>query len=358
MNRKLLTALTLALLLPLCAWADITRAETREEDGISFNAGEQFQALAAKAMDHVRAGRIDIALVKARQAVQLSSRGRPLPATRAIADAWNQVGMVFFRAGFNSEAKAAYELGLFLGKKILPPTDPLFGNFHNNLGQVEQRLGNLASARDHLERAVSMQKAQLPPTLGLAVAMDNLGLVLSQLGDPDKAEEMHKEALSIFLDKKGPLDGDVATVWGNLANVHIRRRDFALAEKYLRQAYNTHQTVFGPEDPETLTSAAKLANLYLKLSKDAGFDELVNDLVTIGGETPSDSHMRLATLCKKLGSDAFHAAQLGQAERLAARAVKLYTAAAGPVAPDTLDAKLLLARIFGDKRSFAKAEEI
>lgn len=349
-DRIVPTALVLTALLSL--FATTAHAVTEGSEAVQPNEG--FHDLAGKAISLFRAGQADKALDLARR-TELLARRVPPPANRATANGWNQVGIVYFENGYLREAKNAYELGLSIGETVLPPTDALIADFHNNLGQVAMRMGPPNEARRHLEAAIELRKAHQPvQVLSLAVALDNLGVVLQSLDELDQAETMHKQALAIFEKEHKPRDA--ATALNNLGQTYFRRRDYPLAERYLRAAFATHQQ-FGLEDSETLSSAVNLARVYLHWGEESRADELVNYLVTIGGAAPAPRHMHLANVCSKLASEAFNLGRLGLAERFAARAVALYESLAGPVSPETLDTKLLLAEVLARKSNFSAAAE-
>ena len=346
------TGALLVLFLAVSTYAQTPR--TAAEPGESVEPTGAFHEFAAQALSLSRHGQGDKALDLARRAEQLARRAT-LPKIGATVNGWNQVGIVYFENGYLKEAKNAYESGLTLGKEVLPSADVLFGDLHNNLGNVEFLMKHPNAARDHLEVAVRIKTLHQPQTRSLAVSLDNLGVAMERLDDLEKAEEMHNQALEIFLSQNNPRDA--ATAWNNLGRVYLRKRDYPAAERYLRKSLATHKK-FGLEDPGTLTSATNLVRLYLHWGDERRSDDLINYLVTIGGASPSPRHKLVANVCKELASEAFNLGRLGLAERFATRAVELYKAVAGPVSYETLDAKFLLAMVLARKGNFAAAEDI
>ena len=60
-------------------------------------------------------------------------------------------------------------------------------------------LGDLEGARTHFQRALAIdEKAFGPDHPNVAIAVDNLGLVLKDLGDPEGARTHFQRALRIF----------------------------------------------------------------------------------------------------------------------------------------------------------------
>ncbi len=98
-------------------------------------------------------------------------------------DAWHLLGMVMFQAG---DGPAALEcLNHALAATTSPPAELL-----SNLGLVHRSLGDLESARDALQRAVSDQ-----PTL--SNAWNNLGTVLLESREYAQAETCFRKTLEL-----------------------------------------------------------------------------------------------------------------------------------------------------------------
>jgi CHAT domain-containing protein len=137
------------------------------------------------------------------------------------------------------------------------------------------------------------------------------------------------------------------------------KHEYSRAEAYQLRSLDIRSRVLGLEHDDTLLSVMNLAKLYFRVpDKESRADQLVNWLLSVGGDRPSKRHMGLANLIAALAADAQGNFQLGLAERLAARAVALYRAAAGPTAPKTMDTLRLLAVIQAAKGDWQSAESI
>lgn len=312
---------------------------------------ETLQTMVTEAYKLYEAKRIDEALTQAKRAEAFVTQ-TSIPETREIVVAHNRLGMLFFNTGFSHEAKASYERALQLAKKVMPDNDVGYGDLYNNLGQVESRLGNLKAARSYLESALTVKDVR---PFDLAVYMDNLGSIYSAISEFDKAEEQHVKALAIFEQEKGPIDGDVATAVGNLGSLYERKLDYANAEAYLLRALEIHARLLGLEHDETLLNLHNLAEHYLTTGNQKRADQLTNLVVSLGEGPPSMRHMNLANFNYTLAQRIFWS-DLGLAERLAARAVKLFQSAAGTSASETLNAMFLLGNVYAAKGNFPGAE--
>ena len=69
----------------------------------------------------------------------------------------------------------------------------------NNLGLILRDLGQLPEAREQLERALAISEATFgPQNPEVGKNVNNLGRVLEKLGDGDKARNCYARALEIF----------------------------------------------------------------------------------------------------------------------------------------------------------------
>jgi tetratricopeptide (TPR) repeat protein len=120
-------------------------------------------------------------------------------------------------------ARTAFERALAIREARLRPDAPLLAASLNNLGLVLRDLGDLPPARTALERALTIWEAQLGADHPhLAFGMSNLGLVLRDLGDLEGARAAEERALAIREAKLGP---DHPHVVSNLSNLGFVLRD-------------------------------------------------------------------------------------------------------------------------------------
>lgn len=304
----------------------------------------QFVNLVTQAHELQRAGEHEQALAIAASAEALASRV-DLPPSQLTAANLNSLGVVFFNAAFNRSALAHYERAMSMAAQLAPQDDDLLASLHNNLGQAQACLGQLAAAQSHLERAVAIREASQPGGKLLGFALDNLASVVGSRGELDRAEAMHQKALAIFEQAGGPINVDAATALGNLSTIHRKRRDFLRAEAYRLRALDTHERLAGLTSGDTLLDVAQLTEIYRDMGDDVRADAQINFLLSIGEEMPARSHRVLAEMLRYLASRTFSDFRLDLAERLAARAVTLLEAIEGPQAPETLAELHLLGNV-------------
>lgn len=301
-------------------------------------------------------GRADDALALARRLLE-QAHAEPaadVPNARAV----NRLGAFFSDRNFDTEARRGCELALELLAASQQRADALLAGIHNNLGQLDNRAGDLEAAERHLEAALSLRRdGDGAHPAEHAFTADNLGAVLTRLGRLDRAEALHNEALQA-LQRLGPrFSADVATVYGNLGLLYRRRGEPARAEACLLRALDTHLRVASLEAGGARIPLVNLIALLLERGDERRADEMIDWLLRVGGERPGVAQHATAMALLELGGAAFARAQLGLAERVATRALSLLEGSSGAAAPVTLRAVQLLANVHAAKGNYESAEQ-
>jgi tetratricopeptide (TPR) repeat protein len=276
--------------------------------------------------------------------------------TVADADAANQLGMFFSNRFFDVEARRALTRALegLLGTG--QKDNVLLAGIHNNLGQLDERAGELESAQDHLEKALLLQRGASGHPVAVAYTEDNLGAVLMGRGLLDRAEGLQQQALAT-LQKAGPkYRDDVATVLGNLGVLYRKRGDASRARACLLRALDLHLQVAPLETGNARIPLVNLVGLLLETGDDASADELVDMLLRVGGSRIGAAHHPIAVALSSLAKQAFASFRLGLAERLATRALALLEVTAGGAAEPALQMVQLLANVHSAKGNHEAAE--
>jgi CHAT domain-containing protein/tetratricopeptide (TPR) repeat protein len=303
-------------------------------------------------------GRDAEALPLARELLSEVGDGAALPATLPLARALNQLGQFFYHREYSSEAVAAYTPALHAVERCAPEDRASIATIRNNLGQARERLGDLASAREHLEASLAIRQALPDTPLDIAITQDNLASVLTRLGDTERAEALIHQALETFEAVHGPAHHDVATALNNLGSLYAGDGDVARARATYLRALDAHLQSGGLDGAGTLITAANLAAFCLTHHDQTLAYELADLLLAIGGDQPDARHHGTATAVLTLAGHAFNAFSLGLAERLARRACELLRVTEGPSAPRTRAAMSLLANVYGAKGNQSEAERL
>lgn len=296
----------------------------------------------------------DAALALARQLLVLADQAVPDDAP-ALANAVNRLGVFFSNRAYDDEARRVLLRALALAGGA--GDGLLLAQVHNNLGQLDERGGDLAGAAAHLETALGLHRSAGTHPIDTAFTADNLGSVLVRQGQLDRAEALQREALAT-LARAGPrFRADVATVLGNLGLLYKRRGDIARAKAHLLRAIDTHLQVHPLERGDARIPLTNLIGLLLQHGPEALADEMIDLLLRIGGERIGAAQQATAIALLELAEGAFARFQLGIAERVATRALAILEQSAGAAAPPTLRALQLLANVHGAKGNTDSAEQ-
>ena len=133
---------------------------------------------------------------------------------------YNQTARYFETRAEFEQARAGYARALALAETALGPNDPEAASYVNNLGLVLKELGDLAGARAAFERALKIDEKNFGPDHpDVAIRVNNLGGVLQALGDLAGGRAAFERALRIF-EKFLPADHpNIATARENLRSV-------------------------------------------------------------------------------------------------------------------------------------------
>ena len=104
---------------------------------------------------------------------------------------------------------------------------------HNALGNILGDSGDYMAARHHLELALELRRTLADP-LGIAAALNNLGIVALWLGDCDGARALHEESLTIRQAENDRFGMSLSL--SNLGDVALAQGAFARAREFQEQS--------------------------------------------------------------------------------------------------------------------------
>lgn len=169
-----------------------------------------------------------------------------------------------------------YEDALRLSQRVADSTMRTPGEANaaislNNLGLVLLQLGDFRAAEPLIGRALQMLEAiDGPDHLSVARVVDNLAWALREKGDYDGAERLYRRGLEIHERTLGRDHLDTAQSLNNLSCVLSAREDYAGAECLLRRALAIRRATLGNNHPATATT---LVNMAVVLSAQGLFRE-------------------------------------------------------------------------------------
>jgi len=126
----------------------------------------------------------------------------------------------------------------------------------NNLGHIHLGRAEYAAALTCYREALAVHEEVAPGSLGVAIDLSNIGIVLQMMGDLEGSEQWQRRAVAAF-EKMAPDSVRVARSLSSLGHVLCAKADWLGAEQALRQAL----PIFERSAPGTLTHAATLHDL-------------------------------------------------------------------------------------------------
>ncbi len=169
----------------------------------------------------------DLAYAYAQASLYFAKKSKHTP---ALAQAWNDLGIIYFD-------KALYDSALFCYEKSLPLRKEMgdlkgLGGLYNKIGIVFQSRGQFVDAM-----RAQLQSLRYYDSLGweygIAYAQNNIAILHYNLGSPDKALEYYQKSADIKL-KIGDKDGYGGTL-SNMGNVYFDQERYREAiDIYLR----------------------------------------------------------------------------------------------------------------------------
>lgn len=227
---------------------------------------------------------------------------------------------------------------------------------HNGLGIALLNLGDLPSAYDHVERALSIRlQTHGPDHSTVANSRSDLGLVLHDMGKLDQARTQHEQALLSRTSALGEDHPDVAISRSNLGIVLRDAGQFKDAEKQLRIALAVDIKTRGENHPDVAKSRNNLGNVL----SDLGFLEAANEqyerALAVRIESIGEDHPDTAASRNNLGNMAYVRGELDLAREQHERALRIRIDAFGEGHPQVALSRSNLAIVLRDLGSLDEA---
>ena len=226
------------------------------------------------------------------EAVAAWAEGAKLEAAGIL---WSNLGAHRRMVADYGGARAAFERALSFDERTFSAQDPRVASDVNNLGLVLWDLGDLAGARAAFERALAIaEKAYGPDHPNIARDLNNLGLVLQDLGDLAGARAAYERALSILRAVHGEGHPEVATAHNNLGSVLRDVGDLVGARAAFEQALAIDERAYGPDHPNTARDLSNLGRVQYDLADVTGAQAAFERALAIDEKAYGPSHPTVA----------------------------------------------------------------
>ena len=215
----------------------------------------------------------------------------------------NQAGGYFRGRAQYADAKRSHERSLKILEAAFGSDDADVAIYVNNLGLVLKDLGDLAGARECYERALRIQETAFGPDHPtVAIDVNNLGSVLKAIGDLAGARECFERALRIDEAAFGPNHPDVAIDLNNLGLVLQALGDLAGARECFERALRIDEAAFGPNHPTVAIRVNNLGSVLRDLGDLSGARQCYERALGIFRKFLGDDHPSTVTVRNNLES--------------------------------------------------------
>lgn len=198
-----------------------------------------------------------IALAERRQAEWLEATGAD---SYEHCSFYGYLGLMLNRVDRLDEADAAYRKGLECTRLTAGPEHADIPWLLNNYSSVLGKRSEFARSELALQEALRLYELNHgAESLPVAVGLNNLGLVQSDVGNNTSALETFRRSVAICRRELGTEHERTAIAQTNLGRTYSRLGRYAEADSLLRTAYQTNVKVLGAESWETALSLRDLA---------------------------------------------------------------------------------------------------
>jgi len=292
-------------------------------------------------------------------ALQAYLRARDLRITQVgnnhplVANAYNNIGNLFYRLGQLDQAIAAHQRALTIRQQAFSPPDLTLASSYNNLAACYYGKGDFRASLHAHQRAFDMRRALLDADHPLmAASYNNMGNCFLGMQELDSALVYHRQALALReqIGQVPPL----AQSHNNLGNVHAACRRTEEALFHYRQALELRASHYGRQSVLFVQALSNLGNYQLEQGDFGAAAEhlqeasLILDQLGISGPFRADVQMNYGRVL--LYTDAY-----GEAAVQLQGALAYYQTALGVAHPRTMEALTLLGNLAANQEQYAIA---
>ncbi len=185
------------------------------------------------------------------------------------------------------------------------------------IGRLYVEIGNYDRAEEMHRAALAIyQKLSGSESAEAATALADIGVTLWRKGILSETEEVHKHALAIRRKLYGNDHPDVAASLNNIANVYRRYGRLAEAEALTRESLAIRRKVFGNENLEVADSLRHLSIILGDERKWIESEALAREVLAIRKRLLGEEHTLVATALVDLAWAIGGAGKLDEAEAL------------------------------------------
>jgi tetratricopeptide (TPR) repeat protein len=230
-----------------------------------------------------------------------------------------------------ADAKSQVEKALAIDEAGHGPDHPDVAADLNNLALILRDLGQFGEARPLQERALAITEATYGPDHpDVAVCLASLAQTLLRLDQPGQARPLQERALAIHEASYGPGHPYVAIDLNNLGQILQDLGQHEQARLLQERALAIYEASYGPDHPYVASALHNLATILLALEQPGEARPLQERALAITEATYGPDHPTVGTRLNELAMILRDLGQPREARQLQERALAIYEAIYGP----------------------------
>jgi serine/threonine protein kinase len=267
------------------------------------------------------------------------------------------IGTAYTDLGLYQQARPHLETALKLRLANLPPDDIEVANAKEALATLLVDQGNSQAALPLVQDVLAIKRKKLgPDDSETLVAANNVAAVISMEGRKAEAEPLLRQVLEARSRKLGRLDPETLLVMGNLAENLTDEGKTAEAEPLFQEAVRGYRQAFGPDHPKYLWVLAQLGVLYSTEHKFPEAETVFREVLEKRSRTLGPDHPDTAFTMEQLAVAIAGQHRYPEAEELHRRVLAIDRKVLGPFHPNTLDTLHSMAVNYQDEKKYPEAE--
>ncbi|WP_420629247.1 tetratricopeptide repeat protein [Candidatus Leptofilum sp.] len=248
----------------------------------------------------------------------------------------NAVGHYVKLRGSYAAAMRFYEQALAIRQQVLGDDHPDTAQSLNNMGLLLNDIGHLAEARLYLKQALTIRQQVLgddhPDT---AQSFKNMGILLQDSGQLSEAQPFFEQALAIYKKVLGDDHPDTARGLTNMGLLLKAMEQLAEAQPFFEQALAIYKKVLGDDHPTTASGLNNMGFILQAMGQLAEAQPFYEQALTIYKKVLGDDHPYTATSLNNMGSLVEDLGQLVEARAYYKQAIAILEKAFGKEHPHT-----------------------
>lgn len=252
------------------------------------------------------------------------------------------------------DALELLDIGVTRARNELADEPEVQASLFNIIGKLYTNYGRYDEALGLLEEALTIRR-QGGNTTELLETLTNLGATYNALGNPQKAEEIHRETLTLAKKTFGEESLEAADAANNLVVALTKRSNFGDAETLARYVLGVHRQKLSESDPRLVTSLNNLAEVLKYTDALAEAETLYREAIKLEREYAANTP-NLAVALSNLAGLLRRQDKNEESETLLQEALEVQQQVLGEANPETLRTLVNLASLLSSESRFAEAE--